>query len=83
MVPFVLIFLPSFLANISGATAQKIIGLLPDQLLQTGTTLNLFNLYSVGGKILGAVPILLALYSLLTVILWPVIYREYRHQQIS
>lgn len=83
MVPFALIFLPSFLANISNATARKIIGLLPDQLLQTGTALNLFNLYSVGGKILGAVPILLALYSLLTVVLWPVIYREYRRKQIG
>ena len=59
------------------------IRLLRDQLLQTGTTLNLFNLYSVFGIILGAVPILLALYSLLTVILWPMIYREYRHKQIA
>lgn len=82
MIPFVLIFLPSFLSNISSYTVQKIIGLLPDQLLQTGTALNLFNLYSVFGKILGAVPILLALYSLLTVILWPMIYQEYRHKQI-
>ena len=83
MIPFVLIFLPSFLSNISSHAVQKIIGLLPDQLLQTGTTLNLFNLYSVFGKILGAVPILLALYSLLTVILWPMTYREYRHKQIA
>lgn len=45
--------------------------------------LQLFNLYSVGGKILGAVPILLLLYSLLTIALWPVISREYRHKQIS
>lgn len=83
MVPFVLIFLPSFLANIPSSEVQKIIGLLPDQLLQTGTALKLFNLYSIGGKILGAVPILLALYSLLTMLLWPVIYREYRHKQLS
>lgn len=83
MVPFVLIFLPSFLANISSSTARKIIGLLPDQLLQTGEALNLFNLYPVGGKILGAVPILLTVYTLLTVVLWPVIYRIYRHKQIS
>ena len=83
MVPFVLVFLPSFLGNISSHTVQRIIGLLPDQLLQTGTTLNLFNLYSVFGKISGAVPILLAMYSLLTVILWPLIYQEYRHKQIS
>lgn len=83
MMPFVLIFIPSFLASIPSAAVQKIMGLLPDQLLQTGTALNLFNLYSIGGKVLGAVPILLALYSLLTVILWPMIYQEYRHKQIG
>lgn len=83
MVPFVLIFLPSFLANISSSTVRKIIGLLPDQLLQTGQALNLFNLYSIGGKILGAVPILLTAYMLLTAVLWPVIYRIYRHKQIG
>lgn len=83
MLPFVLIFLPSFLSNISSSTVQKIIGLLPDQLLQTGSALNLFNLYSLGGRILGAVPILLTVYGLLTVFLWPVIYREYRNKQIA
>lgn len=83
MLPFVLIFIPSFLANISGSTVQKIIGLLPDQLLQTGTALNLFNLYSVGGRIVGAVPILFTVYTLLTVCLWPIIYRVYRSKQIG
>ena len=83
MCPFVLIFLPSFLANIPGHTVQKIIGLLPDQLLQTGSALNLFNLYSLGGHILGAVPILLVVYSVLTVVLWPVIYRVYRKKEIG
>lgn len=83
MCPFVLIFLPSFMANIPGHTVQKIIGLLPDQLLQTGSALNLFNLYSLGGHILGAVPILLVVYSVLAVILWPVIYRVYRKKEIG
>lgn len=83
MLPFVLIFIPSFLANISGGTVQKIIGLLPDQLLQTGTALNLFSLYSLGGRTVGAVPILLTVYPLLTVCLWPIIYRVYRKKQIG
>ncbi len=83
MLPFALIFLPSFLANIPSQAVQKIIGLLPDQLLQTGKSLNLFNLYSVFGRILGAVPILLVLYSLLTIILCPVIYRKYRRIQLG
>ncbi|MDE5747213.1 MAG: ABC transporter permease [Acetatifactor sp.] len=83
MCPFVLIFLPSFLANIPSHTVQKIIGLLPDQLLQTGSALNLFNLYSLGGHILGAVPILLVVYSVLAAVLWPVIYRVYRKKEIG
>ncbi|MCM1120536.1 MAG: ABC transporter permease [bacterium] len=82
MLPFVLIFIPSFLSNIPSDTVRKVIGLLPDQLLQTGTALNLFNLYSVGGRTVGAVPILLTVYTLLTVCLWPVIYQVYRRKQI-
>lgn len=56
---------------------------LPDQLLQTGTALNMFNLYSIGGRIVGAVPILLTVYTLLTVCQWPIIYEVYRHKQIG
>lgn len=83
MLPFVLIFLPAFLTNISSAAVQKIIGLLPDQLLQTGSALNRFNLYCVGGHIVGAVPLLVTFYSLMTVCLWLVIYRVYQCKQIS
>lgn len=56
---------------------------LPDQLLQTGAALNMFNLYSIGGRIVGAVPILLTVYTLLTVCQWPIIYEVYRHKQIG
>ncbi len=54
LLPFVLIFIPSFLTNIRNDTVQKIIGLL-----------------------------LLTVYSLLTLCLWPVIYRVYRKKQIA
>lgn len=83
MVPFVLIFLPSFLSNIPVNAVQKIIGLLPDQLLQLGTALSLYDLYSLGGHLTGAVPIILTVYGLLTVFLWPAIYREYRKKEIT
>lgn len=55
----------------------------PDRLLQAGVTPGYFNLYTLGGKVLGAVPILLVLYTALTVILLPVLYRGYRRKQIS
>lgn len=83
IIPFVLIFIPSFLGNIGGPVISKILGLLPDQLLQTGEALNCFNLYSVGGKVFGEVPVLMVIYTVLTVVLLPVIYREYRNKQIS
>lgn len=83
MVPVVLIFIPSFIGNINSPMVNKIIGLLPDQLLQVGVALGYFNLYTLGGKVLGAVPILLVLYTALTLILLPLLYREYRRKQIS
>lgn len=77
MVPVLLIFVPSFLSNLPGCAAAKIIALLPDQLLQLGLAMNYFNLYAVGGRIFGAVPILLVLYTVLSLALLPALYREF------
>lgn len=83
IVPVVLIFIPSFISNINNPLVDKIIGLLPDQLLQTETAVNFFNLYAIGQTVLGAVPILFVLYSVLTLALAPVMYQVYRHKQIG
>lgn len=83
MVPVVLIFIPSFMGNIPSPGINKIIGLLPDQLLQTGTALDYFNLYTLGETVIGAVPVLLVLYTALTIILLPVLYQVYRRQEIN
>lgn len=83
MVPVVLIFIPSFIGNINSPIVNKIIGMLPDQLLQMGVALNYFNLYSLGGNVIGAVPVILVLYTVLTMITLPVLYQEYRQKQIS
>lgn len=83
MVPFILIFIPSFLGNINSPVINKILGLLPDRLLQMSSALKVFDLYQIGPKVIGAVPILLVLYGALSILLFPVIYREYRHKQIS
>ena len=74
MVPFVLIFLPSFVGSIETAAVTRILGLLPDRLLQVETALGYFDLYTVGGKVVGAVPVLFVIYGILTVALLPVIY---------
>lgn len=83
MIPFILIFIPSFLSNIEGTAINKVLGLLPDRLLQVSMALGHFDLYEIGGKIMGAVPILLMLYGILTLLLIPVIYQDYRHKQIG
>lgn len=82
MLPFVLIFLPSFLENItSSSVLNKILSLLPDRLLGVGRAMKYFDLFTICGKVTGAVPVLFALYGVLAALLPPVIYREYRRRQ--
>ncbi len=78
MTPFVLIFLRSFLEMTDSNVIEKAMGLCPDLLLQMNRTLCLFNLYEPGGKVIGAVPILFALYGALTALLVPTVYKAYR-----
>lgn len=81
LVPFMLTFIPSFISGLDYVWVNKIIGLLPDQLLQISMALRLFNLYSVGGNVVGALPILFIMYAVMFTVLQPVIYRVYRLQQ--
>lgn len=83
MLPFVLIFIPSFLGNINSSAVNKILGLLPDRLLQISTALGYFDLYEIGGKVVGAVPFLFVMYGILAVVLLPIIYQDYRLKQIN
>lgn len=83
MVPGVLIFIPEFIANIDSPIVNKLISLLPNQLLQMGEVLRKFDLYSIGGKVFGEVPVIIVLYTVLTAIILPILYQGYRHKQIS
>lgn len=80
IVPFALIFLPSFLSGVTGTKAgvSAVMGLLPDRLLQVSQALKIFDLYELGGRVVGAVPLLLLLYGVLALVLVPVLYRVYR-----
>ncbi len=80
-IPFVLLFLPSFLSEIS--VLSEVLGLLPDQLLQMCNAVRTFNLYQIGEKVVGAVPIILIMYLILFCILPPVIYQVYRKIEIK
>lgn len=81
-VPFLLIFLPSFLDNLNIDKLSKLLGLLPDQLLQIYQALRYFYVYEIGGKVFNAMTLLVVVYSLLTAALAPMMYRSFRHKQI-
>lgn len=81
IIPFIVLFIPSFFSGISVLT--KGLGLLPDQLLQVSQAVNSFNLYKIGGKVVGAIPIIMILYFILYCILSPVLYGIYRKAEIK
>lgn len=80
-VPFILLFIPSFFSGIS--VLSKGLGLLPDQLLQVSQAVNLFNLYKICGKVVGAIPIIMILYLVLYCILLPMLYGVYQKAEIK
>lgn len=80
-IPFILLFIPSFLSGIS--VLSEILGLLPNQLLQVSIAIQTFNLYQIGTKVIGAVPLILIIYSILFCILLPVQYQVYRKTEIK
>ncbi len=78
--PFILLFVPSFIGNLR--TASGILGLLPDQLLQVGVAVRLFNAYEIGDAVIGALPILFILYAALSVVIIPMLYVIYRKAEV-
>lgn len=83
IVPFILVFLPSFVSFFQSSVVNKILGLLPDRLLQISTAINYFDLYSIGQTVVPAIPILFLLYGILSIALMPVIYLEYKQKQLG
>lgn len=80
-IPFVLLFIPSFLGGLSGLS--DLLGLLPDQLLQINMAIRMFNLYEIGGKVTGSVPIVLTVYSVLFFAILPALYQVYRRTDLK
>lgn len=79
--PFILLLIPSFLSGVSALSG--ILGVLPDQLLQISDVISAFNLYQIGGKVIGAIPVIMILYLILYCFLLPVLYRVYRKTEIK
>lgn len=84
IVPYVLVLAANFAQSIlsSWEVLPQILGLLPDQLLQVAQVLDDFNLYTLFGHVVGAVPLLFLLYSALSLALIPLVYRIYRKSQV-
>ncbi len=79
-VPVILLFLPSFLGNLD--LFSDFLGLLPEQLLTLSTVVSMLNVYSIGNVVVGSVPILFAVYSVLYVLLLPLMYGVYRKTEL-
>ena len=79
--PVVVLFLPTFIGGLSSVSG--VLGLLPDELLQAGYAVSYFNAYEIGGKVVGALPILFTVYPVLFVALIPVLYWVYRRAEVG
>lgn len=80
-IPFIMLFIPTFLSDVSPLSG--VLNLLPDQLLKINEIIGKFNVYSIGGKVIGAIPLLLILYSTLFFVLLPVLYHIYKRVEVN
>jgi len=78
--PFILLFIPSFVGNIQSLSG--FLGLFPDQLLQVGVAVRYFNAYQIGESVIGALPILFSLYPALFILMIPMVYQIFRKSEI-
>lgn len=77
-----LILLPSYLWNFYSPAMRRIIGILPDKLLDIGSAIQYLYLYTIGNRVVTGIPIVLTVYPCVTVLLVFLCYREYRYKQI-
>ena len=84
-VPFILIFLPTFISGLADRLeyGNKILGLLPDQLFLISQVLSQFNLYKIGSGMTGAVEVLFVMYTIISLALLPIIYAVYRRSEVQ
>ena len=80
-IPFIAIFVPSFINNSKYENVGKILAVLPDCLLNINQSISLFYLYHIGGKIVGAMSVIFPLYAILSIALCPLLYHIYRRKE--
>lgn len=78
-VPVLIIFLPQITSNFTSFKyVQKLLGLMPDALLQVNQTASHFTLYSIGGRIFAQLEITPWLHLAIAALLVPMVYHVYR-----
>lgn len=83
LTPSVILLIPMFLHEIYSLFLRKVIGLLPHWLFDIGQALRYQYLYKIGDQVTCLVPIILVLYSCLTLLLVFLCYWEYRYKQVT
>lgn len=83
LVPFVLLFLRSFIMADRLSLLGRIMELFPDQLLQVNEVISAFSICDIGGTVILSHKILLVLYPLLIILLIPLLYRVYSKTQVA
>lgn len=78
-IPFLIIWIDPFF----GGASFKALGLMPDQLLMMRQAVNYFYVYEIGDKIVGAVPILLCMYTVILAVICPLIVFVYKRTQVK
>ena len=78
MVPFLLVFLPTFLENLNSDWVSRALGLFPHQLLEIYQALRYFYVYDFGITVKGALEIIPVLYLLLSAAPVPIMYFRFR-----
>lgn len=82
--PFAAMFLPAlFLTGDINTLMSNILAVLPDRLVQFNRVFGYFDLYQVGEHVVSAIPILLTLYTALSLLLLPTLYLSYRRKRLA
>lgn len=76
-VPFLTILLCGMLKGTSIPWLNQLLALLPGHLMQLSMVLQTLGVYDLGFTVVGRIPVLLVIYSLLTLGLVPAVYRVY------
>ena len=82
MIPFIFLFIPSFLARGDNHFLNQLIAVLPDRLMMIDEVVKTFSLVEIGGKVTGTLRILFPVYTVLSVFCCPVIYQVYRRAEV-